>query len=192
MGNLDIWDKFSMPPEWALRRISGGRLNGKTDINPQWRMRAMTEAFGPCGIGWKYTIDKLWSEPGADGQVMAMALVSVCLKSGENWSEPIHGIGGSMLVEKESRGLYTSDEGYKMAVTDALSVAFKALGVAADIYQGDAWQSKYMRSASTTIDDYNALLSEAAKNKGKEFTPYKEIKDIPEALKKWADEYMGK
>lgn len=43
-----------------------------------------------------------------------------------------------------------------------------------------------------TVDDYNALLSEAAKNKGKEFAPYKEIKDIPEVLKKWADEYMGK
>ena len=34
----------------------------------------------------------------------------------------------------ESKGAYVSDECYKMALTDALSVAMKALGVAADVY----------------------------------------------------------
>ena len=36
-----------------LKRISGGSLNGMTDINPVWRFQALTEAFGPCGFGWK-------------------------------------------------------------------------------------------------------------------------------------------
>ena len=48
-----------------------------------------------------------------------------------------------MLIAKEKAGLYTSDEAYKMAVTDALSVALKALGVAADIYLGNFDGSKY-------------------------------------------------
>ena len=42
-----------------------------------------------------------------------------------------------MFVAKEKSGLYTSDECYKMALTDAISVACKALGMGADIY----WQS---------------------------------------------------
>ena len=46
-------------------------------------------------------------------------------------------------MAKESKGLYSSDEGYKMAVTDALSVAMKSLGVAADIYAGKWDGSKY-------------------------------------------------
>ena len=41
-----------------------------------------------------------------------------------------------MLVTKERDGLRTNDEGFKMATTDALSVAMKMLGVAADIYAG--------------------------------------------------------
>lgn len=39
-----------------------------------------------------------------------------------------------MLISKESGGLYTSDECYKMAFTDAISVACKMLGFGADVY----------------------------------------------------------
>jgi hypothetical protein len=107
-------------------------------------MQIMTEHFGQCGEGWKYTIDRLWTEPGTDGQVCAFALVSVYTKEKDtSWSDPIPGIGGSMLIAKEKAGLYTSDEAFKMAVTDALSVAFKSLGVAAEIYLGNFDGSKY-------------------------------------------------
>jgi len=37
-------------------------------------------------------------------------------------------------VAKESKGLYTNDECFKMALTDAISVSCKALGFGADIY----------------------------------------------------------
>ena len=57
-------------------------------------------------------------------------------------SEPVIGIGGNMLVANEKNGLYTSDECYKMALTDAISVACKALGFGADVYWG-ADRTKY-------------------------------------------------
>ena len=60
------------------------------------------------------------------------------LKNGEEWSKPILGTGGSTYVAKEKNGLYTSDEAIKMATTDALGVACKNLGFAADIYSGGA------------------------------------------------------
>jgi hypothetical protein len=143
MGNLDIWNKVNKPPINALKTIGAGRTKGMTDIKPQWRLQIMTDVFGPCGIGWKYTVDRLWTEPGSEDQVCAFALVTVYTKLEDGWSAPIQGIGGSMLVAKEKAGLYTSDEAYKMAVTDALSVAFKALGVAAEIYLGNFDGSKY-------------------------------------------------
>ena len=37
-------------------------------------------------------------------------------------------------MAKERNGLYTSDECYKMALTDAISVAAKAIGMGADVY----------------------------------------------------------
>jgi len=152
-SNLAVWESLSRPPKEALKPIAAGRLKGKTDINPQWRYKAMTEAFGPCGVGWKYEIERLWTEPGTDGQVFAFAKVNLytMVKEKDFWSDAIPGIGGSMLIEKESKGLHSSDEAFKMAVTDALSVAMKMLGVAAEIYLGNWDGIKFINTPETTI-----------------------------------------
>jgi LysM repeat protein len=139
---ISIYDGLSQPPDTALKTIAGGRLKGMTDINPQWRIRALTEQFGLCGLGWKWEIAKLWMEPATDGQIAAFAQVHLFIKYGDEWSSPIPGIGGSMFVAKESSGLRPSDEAYKMAITDALSTAAKMVGVAANIYAGLS-DSKY-------------------------------------------------
>lgn len=144
MNNRRIWDKVHKPDPTSLKTIGGGRLKGMTDINPQWRLQAATEVFGPCGIGWWYTIKELWTVPGSDGQVMAFARVDVFYRDGATISNPVEGIGGSMMISKEKDYLYTNDECYKMAVTDALSVAFKALGFGAEIYAGRWDGSKYL------------------------------------------------
>lgn len=136
MTHMEIWNQFAKPPASALKEIAGGRLRGMTDINPQWRLEAMTRAFGPCGIGWKYDVFRFWTEPGHEGEVLAFAHVRVYLRTDDEWSAPIPGIGGNKLIAMERGGLRSNDEGYKMAVTDALSVAFKALGVGAEIYAG--------------------------------------------------------
>lgn len=145
--NMRIWDMVARPPADALKKISGGRLSGMSDVNPQHRYQAMTEVFGVCGFGWKFTIDRLWTEPGPDGNVFAFACVSVYVKLDGEWSDAIPGQGGNFLVEKEARGLHASDEGFKMAITDALGTAMKMLGVAADVYRGRWDGSKYRDSA---------------------------------------------
>ncbi len=148
--NMKIWDAVKQPPPNALKMIQGGRLKGMTDINPQWRYRVMTEQFGMCGLGWKYEIDRLWTELATDDQVFAFAQISVFTKVGDTWSDPIPGVGGSMLVAKEREGLHTSDEAYKMAITDALSVALKMLGVGANIYEHLPTDTKYTKPSPDT------------------------------------------
>lgn len=145
MEALSIYKKLSQPPKSALREIKAGDLKGKTDINPQWRYEAMTEQFGLVGLGWKYEIQKLWTEPGANGETLAFAQVAVFVRDPDTkeWSDPIVGIGGSKLINKFSQGPKSNDEGYKMAVTDAFSTSLKMIGVAADIYAGRWDGSKY-------------------------------------------------
>ena len=133
---LEIYESFSKPPPEALKPIKGGRLAGMTDIKPQWRIKALTEQFGLCGIGWKYTVDKQWTEQGANGEVFAFVNISFYVKDEDKWSEAIPGTGGSMLIAKEKNGLHCNDEAFKMATTDALSVASKHIGVAASVYMG--------------------------------------------------------
>jgi len=157
--NMKLWDAVKQPPPTALKVIMGGRLKGKSDISPQWRYQAMTEQFGPCGVGWKYEIKRLWNEPGPANQVFAFAEIMLYIKT-DQWSEPIPGVGGSMLVEQESSGLHASDEGYKMAITDALSVSMKMIGVAADVYAGLWDGSKYRDNPSVAPDSTTQTAKE--------------------------------
>lgn len=143
MNNLNIWNAVKQVPPNFLKPIGFGKLKGKSDINPQWRLMAMTQAFGAVGHGWTYRIIRLWSETAPDGSVMCFAEVAVKTKLDGQWGEEFSGIGGSNTIEKNKNGLVANDDGYKMAVTDALSVAFKAVGVAADIYLGNFDGSKY-------------------------------------------------
>lgn len=153
MGNLDIYNIVRSVPQDALKEIKAGRLKGKSDINPMWRIKVLTELFGACGIGWKYAITKQWLEPGANGEIAAFCNIELSVKTEDGWSEPIPGTGGSAFVTNERNGAYTSDECYKMALTDAISVACKALGVAADVY----WNSdrtKYSTAAEPEEKEY--------------------------------------
>lgn len=134
MENLTIYEHVRQVPESAKRSIQAGRLKGKTDINPMWRLKALTEQFGPCGIGWKYVITDKRLEQGANNEVAAFLDIDLYIKVDGAWSEAIPGTGGSTFVASERNGLYTSDECFKMALTDAISVACKALGFGADVY----------------------------------------------------------
>lgn len=142
MQNMNIYDAVRAVPDEAQKQIRGGRLNGMTDINPMWRIQTLTEQFGAAGIGWYYEITNKWIEDGSDGEKCAFVDIKLYIKQDNEWSAPIEGTGGSKLVSKEKGGLYTSDEAYKMALTDALSVACKALGMGADIYWA-AGRTKY-------------------------------------------------
>lgn len=133
MGNMSIYEAVRAVPETAKRSITGGRLNGKTDINPMWRIKVLTEQFGVCGVGWYYEVDRQWLEPYGD-EVAAFVAINMYIKVDGEWSKPIYGVGGSMFVEKQKSGTHVSDECYKMATTDAISVACKQLGIGADVY----------------------------------------------------------
>lgn len=157
--NMKIWENLKQVPPTCVKQIQAGRLKGMTDIKPQWRIQAMTNQFGPCGIGWKYTIDKQWIEHGSDGNVFAFVNISLFFKHDSKWSDAIPGTGGSMLIVKEKNGLHNNDESYKMALTDALSVAMKSIGVAADIYLGAFDGSKYNDTSYLTNDPIEKISS---------------------------------
>lgn len=156
MGNMDIYNAVSAVPDSAQKRITGGRLNGMTDINPMWRIRELTELFGPCGIGWKYKIVREWLETASTGEVGAFVDIELQYKitPDADWSEPIPGTGGSKFVAAEKgNNLRASDECYKMALTDAISVACKALGFGADIYW-EAGRTKYNADPPEQNEEY--------------------------------------
>ena len=131
--NMELYNKLRQVPEEAKKPIGAGRLKGFTDINPMWRIKALTETFGPCGIGWWYEItDKRLI--GSGDEIRAIVDINLFYVIDGKESKAIPGTGGSSFLTKEKNGAYTSDECFKMALTDAISVAAKMIGCAADVY----------------------------------------------------------
>jgi hypothetical protein len=160
MDNLELYNRLRAVPNEALKQIQAGRLKGMSDINPMWRIRTMTENFGVCGFGWKYTITKQWTETYGN-ETKAYCNIDLFVKVDGEWSDAIQGTGGSSEVTMERNGAYVSDECYKMALTDALSVAMKALGVGADIYFE---KGKFIYDPSTKYAMQEQRITQASNN----------------------------
>lgn len=136
MENLELYNSWREVPQNAQKTITGGNLNGKTDINPMWRIKVLTDRFGPIGFGWYTRITEHWTDTetiGGNLERVAWVRLELYIKQGGEWSQPIEGVGGSKYAGK-GRGSELNDEAFKMAETDALSVACKKLGIGADIY----------------------------------------------------------
>lgn len=175
MDNMKYYELGRAVPDEAMKPISAGRLKGMTDINPMWRIKRLTEMFGACGVGWWYDItdqkivfDEITNQKAA---FVNLLLYFVDPETGKI-SHGIPGTGGASFVAQENKGAYMSDECFKMALTDAISVAAKALGVGADVYfQKD--RSKYgaeeeePEAKMETVEDAAGFVLTFGKYKGK-------------------------
>ena len=156
--NLELYNKVRSCPDSAKKEIGAGRLKGFTDINPMWRIKVLTEVFGPCGIGWWYKITDKRME-GQGNEIRAFVDIELYYKWNGEVSQPVVGTGGASFLTVERNGAYTSDECYKMALTDAISVAAKSLGIGADVYW-DKDRDKY-----TTVETKEEKPKEKPKAK---------------------------
>ena len=178
MDNMRYYNAGREVPDAAKPTIKGGKLNGFTDINPMWRIKCLTVQFGPCGRGWYYKTVEKWIETGGD-EICVFVAIELYVKYEGEWSQAIPGTGGSKLATKERNGVYVSDECYKMATTDALSVACKNLGIGADVYWEES-HTKYDQTddsssevSSTDISGLRSYLNKNDLNEKKILEAYK-------------------
>ena len=136
VDNMRFYNQVRNTPETAQKTFNNGRFTG-TDINPMWRISKLTEIFGPAGIGW-WTEDEVFSLVPCDatGEIAIFCTLHLIVVDPETKekSQPIFGAGGNKFLVSQKSGKYCNDEAYKMAYTDALSIACKALGFSHDIY----------------------------------------------------------
>lgn len=180
------YQNLAKPPADALKKIQGHpRLNGKTDINPQWRYEALTQEYGDYGQGWYVEVVNTFTQDIQDThELMIFAVVNLYVKHGEEWSKPAVGFGGDYLIKRNKNGLSGNDEAYKMAITDAIGTAAKMFGVAADVYRGKMengysdskysprnaqeapQQTKQQWTGKTLLDNLNKIIKEQGMESG--------------------------
>ena len=134
-NNLSIYESVRSVPKEAKKEIEAGRLKGKHDISPMWRIKKLTEVFGPAGFGWYTEIVRTWTEASESGEMAVFVDINLFVKKDGEWSRPIFGNGGNKLIANEKKYEnaqtvyipYLDDDAYKKAYTDAISVAAKPL-----------------------------------------------------------------
>ena len=78
--NLAVWENVSKVDKDFTDKITGGRMNGKTAIKPIWRIKKLTEVYGPVGIGWYYQITDKRFEKGANEEVSVFVELELFVK----------------------------------------------------------------------------------------------------------------
>ena len=165
-SNLSIYESVREVPKEAKKEIEAGRLKGKHDINPMWRIKKLTEVFGPAGFGWYTEIVRTWTEASESGEMAVFVDINLFVKKDGEWSRPIFGNGGNKLIANEKKYEngqtvyipYLDDEAYKKAYTDAISVAAKALGVGADVYF-EKDKGKYASQTRPSVEEIQQTSS---------------------------------
>ena len=175
MEKLDLYNALREVPKEAQKPFNNGRFNG-TDINPMWRIKKMTETFGPCGIGWYFGEPKF--DVRVDGGVTTVhCTLPLYIKDNGEWSAPIFGVGGNTLMTAKGG---VSDEAYKMAYTDAQSNATKLIGLGGDIWFAND-RTKYTAKPKAQAADEVADAINACKTIG----------DLEQVWKKMSKEMQG-
>lgn len=142
--NLALWNKLGKtdPKHTKAFKRAGGF--GGTAIKPIYTEQKMTEHFGPCGVGWGINEPVYQVVQASEGQVAVYCTTSIWINHDGKVSAPIYGVGGDLVVVKQSSGLRTDDEAFKKAFTDAVGNAMKHLGMSADVHMGLFDDSKYV------------------------------------------------
>lgn len=146
MENLEIYNRYRNVPKEALKPFDNGNFKG-TDINSMWRIKCLTEQFGVVGHGWTVKVLRTWTERDENTQdILAFAEIEMKVKIDGEWGEPFTATGGNKLSTyvKSKDYFKSSDEAFKMAITDAFGVACKYLGIGADVYFAND-KSKYTK-----------------------------------------------
>ena len=146
--SIELFREQARPPKEALNEIKYGPLKGKSDINPQWRIEALTATYGLYGVGWFVQVkDTQYVDLPETQEKMIFLTLELYVRDWSlpdeyKWFGPAIGIGGDYVIIRDKNGVHGNDEAYAMAMTDALGKAAKLFGIANDIYRGK-FDSKY-------------------------------------------------
>jgi hypothetical protein len=178
MDNLQLWNRFEKTdPQFTKRYKGTGGFEG-TDINPMYRAKKMTEAFGPCGIGWGSEEVESRIVTGMDGTMIWYSKVRLWyIWDGQRGT--IEQWGGTRLSSTNKSGCFTDDEAAKKSYTDAEGKCISKIGIGADIYLKLFDGSKYSNQPSEEAAP--AVKEESAFEKAKKVIP--KMKDLDHAKK---------
>jgi hypothetical protein len=166
---MQLWRRVCVTDPKAVKAITGKQYSGNSP-KPYWIVERLTQEFGPCGIGWGFTILSERYERFGESESLHIAVVRFWYvldgKRGE--LEQVGQTRGSYMTaaKQGNPGRFLVDEDApKKSVTDALVKCASYLGFAGDIFSGRWDDSRYVAGANREWREREAAeASETAAN----------------------------
>ncbi len=157
MSNKALWARAFVTDPKAVKPITGKQYKGNSP-KPYWIVERLTDEFGPCGIGWGFTILSERFERFGETEALHVAVVRFWYELDGKRGE-FEQVGQTRAAYVTSKGVFMVDEDApKKSVTDALVKCASYLGFAGDIFSGMWDDSKYVQWAG---EEWNARAHEA-------------------------------
>jgi hypothetical protein len=151
--NMNLWNRVCVTDPAAVKPITGKQYSGNSP-KPYWIVQRLTEEFGPCGLGWGYTVLNERMERLTETDVLHVALVRFWYEL-EGKRGEVEQIGQTKAVyAKKDGSLLVDEDAPKKSVTDALVKCASYIGFAGDIFAGRWDDSNYVEWAR---QQYNPL-----------------------------------
>lgn len=145
-NNKALWSRVCVTDPKAVKAITGKQYQGNSP-KPYWIVERLTEEFGPCGIGWGFSIVSERMERLTESDVLHVAVVNFWYVLDDKRGE-VEQIGQTKAVYAKRDGtLLVDEDAPKKSVTDALVKCASYIGFAGDIFAGRWDDSKYVESA---------------------------------------------
>lgn len=146
--NLKLWDSVqATDPKYTKAFSRAGGFRG-TAINATYQIRRATEQWGPIGGKWGCSIVSSDFVPGADGDVVHVALIDFWHPAGR-----FQTFGQTTFVGSNKNGKFTDEEAPKKSLTDAITKALSMLGFSADVHLGLFDDNKYVNDMKQQFDE---------------------------------------
>jgi len=148
--NKALWLRVCVTDPKAVKPITGKQYSGNSP-KPYWIVERLTDEFGPCGIGWGFSILSERFERFGEGKTAEALHIAVVRfwymldgKRGE-----IEQMGQTRSSYITSSGKFIVDEDSpKKSVTDGMVKCLSMLGFAGDIFSGQWDDSRYVEWAA--------------------------------------------
>lgn len=148
---MQLWRRVERTDPRQVKEITGKQYKGNSP-KPYYIVQRLTEEFGPCGIGWGFTILNERMERLTDHEILHVAVVRLWYVMGDKRGE-FEQIGQTRAVyAKKDGGLMVDEDAPKKSVTDALVKCASYLGFAGDIFAGRWDDSKYVAELRREFD----------------------------------------
>lgn len=167
-NNMQIWDSFGTTnPDYTKTNQQGGRSS--TAITPVYMVKLATNALGPIGVGWGYSVVEERFDNTApivlvNGDKAKGVMPVYMLDGGNIVYEKTHTVLVEMWIKGSEKtfsqyghtrysyltkngSFYVDHEYGKKSITDAMTKCLSLLGVCSDVYMGEYDDKGYQEAA---------------------------------------------